>query len=216
MRKDDTTLIEDVIEELKADPAIDSSRVEFAAHDGVVTLNGTVPTYWQKVEAERSVWRILGVKALANELHVDIPGTHMRDDTDIAGNAIMILRSHSDLPDAIKVTVKDGFITLTGKVDWHFPRTIASSAVRHLHGVKGVLNNIELNSAPRASDVRNRIKLELMRTLDQEVNRIDIETSDCGVTLSGKVQSSAEAASARRAAWAVPGVRNVKDLLTIA
>jgi osmotically-inducible protein OsmY len=213
--KDDTVLIEDVIEELKADPAIDSSRIEFAAHNGVVTLSGTVSTYWQKVESAQAVWRVLGVKALADELRVEVPGTHVRDDTDIARDAASTLRSHSDLPDTIEATVRDGCVTLTGKVDWHYQRTAAASVLTHLRGVKAVHNDIELNCAPTVTDVRDRIRTELMRTLNRELNGIEIKVSDGGVTLSGTVQSLSEAASARRAAWGVPGVKNVKDLLSI-
>ncbi|MDR3663201.1 MAG: BON domain-containing protein [Mycobacterium sp.] len=215
MRKDDTALIEDVIEQLKADPAINSSHINFAVHNGVITLGGTVPSYWQKMEAEHAVWRVLGVQALANELRVELSGTHVLDDTDIASSAIAVLRSHSELPATIEATVHNGFVTLTGKVDWDFQRTAAEKAIMHLRGVNGVCNEIQLNCAPTVSDVRDRIRTELTRTLDRELNHIDIQTSDGDVTLSGTVQSLSEAAAARRAAWAVPGVKDVKDLLTI-
>ncbi|MHA7662302.1 BON domain-containing protein [Mycolicibacterium sp. HS_4_1] len=50
--------------------------------------------------------------------------------------------------------------------------------------------------------MRDRIRTELTRTLDRELNHIDIQASDGDVTLSGTVQSLSEAAAARRAARA--------------
>lgn len=213
--KDDTALIEDVVEELKADPAIESSRIAVTADRGVVTLTGTVPSYWQKVEAAQAVWRVLGVCALADDIRVEVPGTHVRNDTDIAAAAVAVLRSHSDLPDTIEATVRDGTVTLTGRVDWNFQRTAAVNAIKHIRGVKSVRNNIELNEGPKVSDVRERIRMELVRTINQEVSNIDVETDDGTVTLSGTVRSESDAAAARHAAWAVPGVKNVKDLLRV-
>jgi len=213
--KDDTALIEDVVEELKADPAIESSRIAVTADRGVVTLTGTVPTYWQKVEAAQAVWRVLGVCALADDIRVEVPGTHVRNDTDIAAAAVAILRSHSDLPETIEATVRDATVTMTGRVDWNFQRTAAVNAIKHIRGVKSVRNNIELNEGPKVSDVRERIRMELVRTINQEVSNIDVETDDGTVTLSGTVRSESDAAAARHAAWAVPGVKNVKDLLRV-
>ncbi|MEE6165997.1 MULTISPECIES: BON domain-containing protein [unclassified Mycolicibacterium] len=215
MSKEDTILVEDVVDELKSDPAIDSSGVAIAGHDGVITLTGAVPTYWQKVQAEHAVWRVRGVRGLADELHVEVTGTHVRDDTDIASDAVAVLRSHSDLPETVDATVRQGYITLTGVVDWHFQRLTAAKAVRHIRGVKGVYNNLDLRGGPKVADVRAHIRNELMRTVNQEVNRIEIDAKEGSVTLRGAVQSQAEAAAARRAAWAVPGVRNVHDLLAI-
>ncbi|MDR3661334.1 MAG: BON domain-containing protein [Mycobacterium sp.] len=214
-RKDDTALIEDVVEELKVDPAIESSRVAVTADNGVVTLTGTVPTYWQKVESAQAVWRVLGVRALADDIRVEVPGTHVRNDTDIAAAAAAVLRSHSDLPETIDATVRDGNVTLTGKVDWHFQRMAAVNAIKHIRGVTSVRNQIDLNEAPKVSDVRDRIRMELVRTINQEVNNIDVETGDGTVTLSGTVRSESDAAAARHAAWAVPGVKSVKDLLHV-
>ncbi|CAM5703015.1 BON domain-containing protein [Mycolicibacterium aubagnense] len=213
--KDDTALVEDILEELKADPAIESSRIAVTAADGVVTLTGTVPTCWQKHQAAQAIWRVLGVRALADDLRVEVLGTHVRDDTDIAAAAATVLRSHSDLPDTIDATVRDGIVTLTGKVDWHFQRTAAVNAIKNIRGVKSVRNNMDINDAPKVADVRERIRMELARTVNAEVNSIVVETGDGTVTLSGTVRSESDAAAARHAAWAVPGVTNVKDLLHV-
>jgi osmotically-inducible protein OsmY len=56
MSKDDVLLNDDVVEELKDDPAVDPSRIAIGVDDGVVTMSGSVPTYRQKVEAEWVYW----------------------------------------------------------------------------------------------------------------------------------------------------------------
>jgi osmotically-inducible protein OsmY len=116
MSKDDVLLNDDVVEELKDDPAVDPSRIAIAVDDGVVTMSGSIPTYWQKVEAERVVRRVIGVRAVANDVKVEVASDHVRDDTDIAAAAANVIRWHSDLPDTVEATVDNGWVTLTGKV----------------------------------------------------------------------------------------------------
>lgn len=215
MSKDDVLLNDDVVEELKDDPAVDSSRIAIAVDDGVVTMTGSVPTYWQKVEAENAVKRVIGVRAIANDVKVEIAGDHVRDDTDIAETAANAIKWHSDLPHTVEATVDNGWVTLTGKVDWQYQRNAVENAIRHISGVKGVINRIELKSRPKAADVREQIRKELARTVNQDVNDIDIETSNGHVTLRGSVSSWTEDEAARRASWSVPGVTKVEDRLVI-
>lgn len=214
--KSDTDLYADVVEELKEDPSIDSSRIAIGVRDGIVTLTGTVPSYWQKMEAESVVKRVSGVRAVANDLTVEIPSEHQRDDVDIAAAAVQALSWHSELPDTIQVTVSNRVITLSGTVDWQFQKREAERAVKYISGVKGVINNIIIKETPKVADVRERIRKELERTVDTEANRINIETSDGKVILRGTVHSWYEDDAALRAAWSVPGVRSVEDHLVLA
>jgi len=144
----DADLSNAVAEELKLDPAIDASDIAITVHAGVVTMNGSVPSYWQKVEAEDAVRRVMGVRALANDVTVDPPDTHVRGDTDIATAAAAALSWHSDVPDLVQATVTNGWVRLTGKVDWQFQRTVAENVVGHLRGVRGVTNDIAVMPRP--------------------------------------------------------------------
>jgi osmotically-inducible protein OsmY len=214
--KSDAQLHADVAEELATDPSINSNRIAIAVHDGAVALTGTVTSYWQKVEAEAAVKRVTGVKAIANDLKVELPSEHKRDDSDIAEAAAKALAWHSDLPDTIEVTVEDGWITLSGAVSWQYQRDEAERAVKYLNGVVGVTNTITIRATPKVEDVRDRIFRELERTVEQDVNRIQIETHNGHVTLRGTVHSWTEVDAARRAAWSVPGVSVVDNELVVA
>src|ERR1700724_3327541 len=67
----DNSIREDVLRELNWDPIITSaSDIAVAAKDGVVTLSGFVPTYWDKDAAEKAAKRVYGVKGVANDIAV--------------------------------------------------------------------------------------------------------------------------------------------------
>lgn len=216
MLKSDSQLHADVAEEIVTDPSLDATRIAVAVHDGAVTLTGNVPSYWQKIEAENAAKRVNGVRAVANELKVEIPAFHKRDDVDIAEAASRALKWHSDLPEAIKVTVEHGWLTLAGTVEWQFQRDEAERAVKGLNGVIGVTNTITIKSTPKVADVRDRIRRELERTVDHEANHIQIEAQNGSVILRGTVHSWTDLDVARRAAWSVPGVTKVENHLVVA
>ena len=79
----DTELQRNIMAELRWDPSINAAAIGVAVKDGIVTLTGNVDTYAQKVAAERTVQRVAGVYAIADELEVRIAGDLRRTDEDI-------------------------------------------------------------------------------------------------------------------------------------
>src|ERR1700730_314235 len=156
--RSDDLIRSDVLFELKWDPKIGSSSdIAVAVKDGVVTLSGFVHSYWDKDAAEEAAKRVYGVRGVANEIEVKPSST--RTDPEIARDAIHELESHISIPsDKIKVTVKNGWVTLEGSVDWQYQKTLADSAVKKLRGVIGVTNNIEVK--PRVSPIEIKEKIE--------------------------------------------------------
>src|SRR5579871_1552057 len=137
----DSAIREDVLAEIRWDPKITSSDIAVAVKDGVVTLSGFASSYWEKDSAEKAAKRVYGVKGIANDIEVKLSST--RTDPEIARDAVRELESHISLPvDRIKVTVKNGWVTLDGDVDWQYQKTLAESAVKKLRGVIGATNNI--------------------------------------------------------------------------
>lgn len=214
--KTDLQLQRDVAEELRWDPSINEKEIAIAAKDGVVTLRGTVSSYSEKFAVELAAERVSGVRAVAEELKVQLPGEHVRDDTDIAHAVAAALKWDVQVPnDAITATVERGWVTLRGDVDWQYQKEAAQTAVRRLIGVQGVSNFIRLTPVVSTFDVQTKIESALKRSAEVEADRITVETSDGKITLKGNVRSWSERRDAERAAWQAPGVREVDDRLVV-
>ena len=143
--KTDSELQRDVMTELKWEPSIHATEIGVAVKDGVVTLSGDVDTYSMKWAAERAVRRVSGVMGFAEELKVKLPDPYRRSDEEIARSATEILNWNFWVPrDSVKVMVQNGWITLSGDVDWWYQKVYAEDAVRHMIGISGVTNRITI------------------------------------------------------------------------
>jgi osmotically-inducible protein OsmY len=212
----DSDIQRDVQDELEWDPDIDSKNISVKVSDGVVTLTGFVPSYTDKYAAERIVKRIVGVKAVANDLEVKLATGSDRPDPDIAHEAVE--RLQRDLPYSsknIKATVRNGWITLEGDVDWDFQRRSAEAAVRNVKGVKGVTNLIHVKPTVNATDVKTKIEQALKRSAEVDASQITVVADGSKVILRGRVRSWAEKDEAEKAAWRAPGVSEVVNEIQI-
>jgi osmotically-inducible protein OsmY len=205
-----------VLDELDWEPSVDAAHIGVAVTDGVVTLTGSVSTYAEKMTAEQASKRIVGVKAVANDLEVRPTFPSQPNDTEIAQAVIRALEWDVSVPhELIKARVAKGTVTLEGEAKFWYQRQAAVNAVRGLKGVQGIVNLISIQAVAKATDVKGRIESAFRRSAEIDAGRIQVDTSAGKVTLRGRVRSWAEREEAESAAWAAPGVTKVEDELQV-
>jgi osmotically-inducible protein OsmY len=213
----DKDLRQSVVDELDWEPSIDSADIGVAVQNGLVTLTGHVRNYAQKFEAEKAVKRVKGVRGVVQELKVRYDAADPYSDEDIAERALTALDLNVSVPRGkVYVKVQQGWVTLTGDVDWQYQREAAEADIRKLTGVMGISNMITLKPRALAIDITKRIQDALRRDAQLEAGAISVVVSDGGkVTLEGQVHSFHDREVAERAAWSAPGVRQVADHVEI-
>jgi osmotically-inducible protein OsmY len=213
----DTQIQQAVLRELAWDTRVKESHIGVTIDQGVVTLIGTVASYAERLAAQEAAHRVSGVHDVANDLQVQPSGALARTDTEIAHAVRQALAADVLVPDErIQSTVDGGWITLHGTVDrWH-ERDAAERAVRHLAGVRGVVNRLLVRGpAIAAQEVRSEIMAALERRADRAAKRIAVSVHDGAVTLAGPVRSLAEKEAVLGAARGTPGVHQIHDDLYI-
>lgn len=212
----DTEIQAEVLAELKYEPRVQANEIGVAVKDGVVTLAGWVDSYTKRWAAEEAAHRVRGVKAVANDIEVRLGLGGDGTDPEIAAAAARALQWDALLvPESIDVTVSKGWVTLKGTVDWQYKRQEAERVVRHLAGVKGVSNLIEVKPMAEPLEIKRQVEQALVRSAQMDAERITIEVEGSKVVLKGTVRAWAERQEAERAAWKAPGITWVDNRITV-
>ena len=214
--KRDVDIQQDVLAELVFDPEIERTEVGIEVDDGVVTMTGTVENYTKRWAAERAAARVMGVRALANEIIVKPEGTGLPDDTEIAKGIVNAFAHNILIPKEFGVRVSHGGVTLDGKAQWHFQRAAAERIAQAVRGVKWVSNAIEVVQLPVSThEIENDIKQAMVRNVLVDAERVHVAVSGGHVTLTGTVRSFAERREAQDAVWRAKGVTAVTNTIAV-
>lgn len=209
-----------VMEKLNFEPSLDASNITISIQgdDDIVLLAGYVGSFAEKLIAERAVKSLANVKAVANDIKVNLSMQYKKTDIEIAKDVTNALDSSVFVPsEDIKVVVKEGIVTLSGEVNWQFQKNSTFDAIKNISGVKSIVNNITIKPSTSldAIKVQEKITREFERHARIDAGRISIEIKGKTIILKGEVRNFDEKEDAAAAAWSIPGVAEVENKLTI-
>jgi hyperosmotically inducible periplasmic protein len=220
-KESDQQIQQDVEKSLKGKKEFQS--VQATTDDQIVTLQGSVPLYIDKMNLEKRVKRVKGVDGVRNHVTVSssAPDDKLRETLsdklayDRVGYGIAF--------NAINLQVNDGVVTLGGNVHDYPSRDSAVAIAETTPGVKDVIDNIEV--AP-TSNFDDDLRLRLYRAIYRypalqryslnPAKPIRIVVDNGHVTLYGVVDSQLDKNLAGTQANSVPGVFSVDNQLIVA
>jgi len=214
--KTDAELRQDVINELNWEPTLKLVKIDVGTKDGIVQLSGTVDSFVLKLVAERTAGRVSGVKEVTDSIRVKLPKSLKRSDEDISDVVANLLDWNVLVPrDHIKITVKEGVVTLTGEVDWGYQKYAAEESLHYLKGIAWFSNQITVKPVIKPENLKAGILSAFRRNALLDSRCISLETIGSKVILTGSVRSWMERAEAQWSTWAAPGVSEVENKITV-
>ena len=214
--KTNSELQTDVQNAIKWEPLLNAAEIGVTAKDGVVSLTGVVDCFAKKMEAENATKRVIGVKALVEEIEVVLPSSFTKTNDEIVHEVLIALNANWSVPkDKITVKVEEGWVTLEGELPWNYQKEVAESSVYYLMGVKGVTNNIKIKAESHDAIEKRDVEEAIARSWSVDVRDIAVSVTGTTVTLNGTVNSWNEKEEAGRIAWNTPGIWHVKNDLAV-
>lgn len=208
----DRDLAHAVEAELLWEPRLSSAGLVVTAHDGAVTLQGTVESLAERHAALTAAWRIRGVRALSDTIKVEIHRHQKRSDDEIAVLAAHRFAGNLQIPQkSIRIAVKNGWITLSGQVPKGFQSQAAEHDLLGLPGIVGIRNEIVIKSPLAMTDLSDSIGSAIARSRLYDPGAIEVSAEGSVVVLKGTAASPHDRQIALDTAWAVPGITGIED-----
>lgn len=214
---DDDRLRDEVERRLAEDFLIDESKFDVEVSEGLVTLVGTVGTYAEKVVAQATVRSTPGVHDLVNAVTVKPIEVMNPSDAQLARMVDNVLAWDALVPERdLKVSVRDGVVTLGGTCPTAIQLQEAERAVSHIGGVRNLINEVEVVGPElETSEIRELIAEVLTRRALHQAARLHIVVDGRDITLAGPTQSAMEKRAIVGAVSHADQVGNVRDELTV-
>ncbi len=220
MRRSDEQIKKDIVDELYWDSRIDASEVTVTVKNGVVTLEGTVPTYADLSAARSAAWRMEGVTNVTDHLtvrHISPPALPTDDEIRTAVENTLAWEPAIHEGD-IRVSVANGVVTLEGTVETYWKKPYAENRVSGIRGILGIENKLAVVPSKKVED--EVVAQDVVAALDRDVlvdtEMVHVTVNDGVVTLSGTVPGWASRRAAEDDAALTVGVVGVRNELDVA
>jgi len=196
--------------QLQKDEGVPAHLIDVRTKDGIVTLSGPVENLLARERAPEIAATIKGVRSVIN--FIDVLSI-IRSDAQIRSDVEQALLDDpaTDLFE-INIEVRNGAVTLSGKVDSWQEKQLCLLVAKGVIGVKEVKSKIQVAQKSKRPD--DEIRADIKRRLAYDVwiddALIDVKVMRGEVILSGIVTSLTEKTRTFRFAW-VSGVKSVED-----
>jgi osmotically-inducible protein OsmY len=191
MNEHEEKIKRDVVDQLYWDQRVDSSDIKVSVDNNTITLSGVVSSFTEKKQAATDAWSIEGVSELNNNIKVEYPSSlKIPTDEEIKENVETSLLLNLDLDSSeIKVSVRNGIITLEGTVDSFLKKNKAEKVISDLLGVIDIVNKLTI--IPTKTYTDQKIAEDILNSVDRNyrisINDINVKVEEGKVFLSGKV-----------------------------
>ncbi len=140
----DEEIKQNVLNLLKWNFNVDESEIKVTVQDGIVTLEGTVDSFWARGSAQSDAERAAGVRDVVNKIVV-VSTDKVSDE--LLGERIVDRIERNTVADLnkIKVEVKDGEVTLSGEVPSWYVWSSVYDAAQYTAGVIDVHDELAIN-----------------------------------------------------------------------
>ncbi|MDX1829006.1 MAG: BON domain-containing protein [Lutibacter sp.] len=163
--KTDAEIKDNVLNELTWKPNIDETKIEVNVENGIVTLNGIVDSYTKKIEVEKAIKSVKGVKVVTMNIKVIHGLDCKKTDEEITRAVVKNIKTKQDIePAQVKKRITKAFV--------HSANIKAKNIIILVDGhtvtLKGTVHSIaEKEDAQKATyqtpgvyDVRNELKVQ--------------------------------------------------------
>jgi osmotically-inducible protein OsmY len=214
--KTDEILQQDVMHSLQQESKIDYYKIVVISKNGIITLTGIVDHYAKQIEAENIAKKVTGVKSVNNKIVLLLNRWEEKKDIEITNEILTLFKwNWNTLNDTIKVKVINGWVTLSGEIEWNYQKEAAKAIIMNLIGVKGVSNIISIKSQNKDKIDRLTLKMALRNNLHLDSKNIEVAVTQFNIILKGTVDCFYQKELAGRIAWKAPGVIHVDNKLLI-
>ncbi|TXC84419.1 BON domain-containing protein [Paraburkholderia azotifigens] len=201
-----------IVESIRRDPLLSRESILVDVRHGRAVLTGTVSSCAARVAAREAAEDVQGVASVATELIVNVPPDLRRSDAEIRDAVLDTLKWRACLPSgAVTVTVSNGCVTLSGRVDWSYQRKLAETVLLPLRSIMSISNELRVSDRQIQMEVSARIRTALRVAAEMRADAIKVEVRDGVVTLLGPLPAVDERAYVSAVVQSHPEVRRVHD-----